>query len=96
MIKIPLILIGVFAWACFLYGSIYLYVLADDPYALWRFAVRLLVVVPLATVLAVLSTRIFNRYTPANWLPETWENEIAKAIVLATLLFGSFWLCVQG
>ena len=69
----------------------------NDPYGMIRYIVRQFIVVPVATGLAILAVRVFDHYTPpVRWIEKVAENETAVAIVLAALIFGVFWLCVQG
>ncbi len=68
-----------------------------DPLGMVRYVLRLLIAVPLALALAIGGVRIFDELTPpVKWIEKVAENEIACAIVLAALILGVFWLCVQG
>lgn len=67
-----------------------------DPYAMIRYILRILVVVPLVTGLAIGAVKGFDYWTPGIWLTEEWNNEIARAMVLSTLIACIFWLGVQG
>ena len=78
-------------------ASVYVYGFKGDPFGLIRVVVRLLIVVPLGVFLSIGAVRLFDRYTPpVRWIDEVANNEVACAIVLSTLIFGVFWLCVQG
>jgi hypothetical protein len=77
-------------------ASLLLWTHVQDPYGMIRYVVRLLIVVPLALFLAIAGVRVFDRYTPNNWMERVAQNEIACALVLAALIIGVFWLCVQG
>jgi hypothetical protein len=84
-------------FAAGLTASFYVFAVSGDPLALLRSILRLLVVVPLATGLAILAVRAFDELTPpVRWLEEVARNELAAALVLASLIFGVFWLCIQG
>lgn len=77
-------------------ASFLLWTQVQDPYGMIRYVVRLLIVVPLALFLAIAGVRVFDRYTPNDWMERVAQNEIACALVLAALIIGVFWLCVQG
>lgn len=85
------LLIGLGLWSSFdFYGQ------AGDQYGLVRYCLRMLVVVPLVTILAIMATLAYDAFTPAEWMPEEWKDEKAKAIILAVLIYCVFWLGVQG
>jgi hypothetical protein len=68
-----------------------------DPFVFFRYLSRILVVVPLVTFLAIGSLRLFDHFTPpVKWLEKVAENEIAIAILLASIVYGIFWCCIQG
>jgi hypothetical protein len=68
-----------------------------DPLVFFRYLCRILVIVPLITFLAIGSLRLFDHFTPpVKWLEKVAENEIAIAIVLASIVYGIFWVCIQG
>jgi len=78
-------------------ASIYFYGFMGDPWAMFRMLARLGVVVPASIAMSILAVSLFDRATPPHrWIERVVQNETACAIVLAALLFGIFWLCVQG
>jgi hypothetical protein len=82
--------------AAMLCASVFLWTEVQDPFGMLRYVLRLLIVVPLALFLAITGVRVFDRYTPNDWMERVAQNEIACAVVLAALILGVFWLCVQG
>jgi ABC-type uncharacterized transport system YnjBCD permease subunit len=69
---------------------------SGDTFAMFRYCLRMLTVVPLVTMLAIIATHAFNEFTPGEWMPDEWNDEIPKAIVLSSLIYCIFWLGVQG
>lgn len=69
---------------------------ARDPHALLRLLHRLAVTVPVTVGMAILAVRSFDRFTPNDWMKRVSQNETACSVVLASLILGVFWLCVQG
>ena len=82
--------------AAMLCASVFLWTEVQDPFGMLRYVLRLLIVVPLALFLAITGVRVFDRYTPNDWMERVAQNEIACAVVLAALILGVFLLCVQG
>ncbi len=83
--------------------SVPLWAQVGDPCGMLRYVMRLLIVVPLATALAIAAVMAFDRWTPGDWLEgitgdETHTNasRIACGMVVSALLLGVFWLCIQG
>lgn len=76
--------------------SVLLWTQVHDPYGMLRYVLRLLIVVPLALALAITGVTVFDYFTPNNWMERVAQNEMACAVVLAALIVGVFWLCVQG
>jgi heme/copper-type cytochrome/quinol oxidase subunit 2 len=68
----------------------------NDPQALLRLIHRLVITVPVAVCLAIFAVRAFDRFTPNDWMKRVSDNETACSVVLASLILGVFWLCVQG
>jgi hypothetical protein len=79
-----------------LWASAEVFGAAGDSLAMFRYCLRMLIVVPLVTTLAIMATRAFNEFTPGEWMPDEWNDEIPKAIVLSSLIYCIFWLGVQG
>ena len=77
-------------------ASLFLWTEVQDPLGMVKYVVRLLIVVPLALFLAIAGVRVFDWYTPNDWMERVEQNETACAVVLAALILGVFWLCVQG
>jgi hypothetical protein len=69
---------------------------AQDPRALLRLIHRLAVTAPVAVCMAILAVTAFDRFTPNDWMKKVSENETACSVVLASVILGVFWLCVQG
>ncbi len=91
------VFLAIVLWeAALLCSSVFLWAEVQDPYGMLRYVLRLLIVVPLALFLAVAGVKIFDRYTPNDWMERVAQNETACAVVLADLIIGVFWLCVQG
>ena len=90
-------LLAIALWeAAMLSASVFLWTEVQDPFGMLRYVARLLIVVPLALFLAIAGVRVFDRYTPNDWMERVAQNETACAVVLAALILGVFWLCVQG
>lgn len=91
------------AWLSLLAGSGFLWSAMGDPYAMLRYVVRLLIVVPLATCLALGAVLLFDHWTPDDWLASLTDDQhgnlgtkLAAGIVVASLVLSVFWLAIQG
>lgn len=102
--KHPLAIAGVLVvWLCLLAASALLWGPLGDPYAMLRYVVRLLIVVPLATCLALGAVLLFDRWTPDDWLASLTDDhhgnlgtKLATGAVVASLVLSVFWLAIQG
>lgn len=83
-------------WFAMLICSYFLWGMVDDALGMARYVVRILLVAPLVLALAIAGVHAFDRFTPNDWMAKVAEDETACAIVLAALILGVFWLCVQG
>ncbi|MCA1961483.1 MAG: hypothetical protein LDL33_11885 [Desulfomonile sp.] len=90
-------------WLSVLAGSAFLWGAVGDPYAMVRYVVRLLIVVPLATCLALAAVLLFDRWTPDEWLASLTDDhhgnlgtKLATGVVVASLVLSVFWLAIQG
>lgn len=79
-----------------LWGHVPLHEWEPDTLIMLRYVMRMLIVVPLATALAIAGVRLFDHFTENDWLKAVVKNEMACAVVLAALILGVFWLCIQG
>jgi hypothetical protein len=94
---------GTALWLFCLLMSTQLWGMVADPFALIRYIVRLLVVVPVATLLALGAVVLFDHWTPSDWLEDIADDEhgnlgtkLATGIVVASLILSVFWLAIQG
>jgi len=104
LIKHPMVMLcsgGV--WLCLLGASAFLWGPLGDRYAMVRYVVRLLIVVPLATCLALAAVVLFDHWTPDDWLVSLTDDhhgnlgtKLATGIVVASLVLSVFWLAIQG
>jgi len=90
-------------WLSLLAGSAFLWGPVGDPFAMVRYVVRLLIVVPLATCLALAAVLLFDHWTPDDWLLSLTDEhhgnlgtKLATGIVVASLVLSVFWLAIQG
>jgi hypothetical protein len=78
-------------------------VLSDsvDFYSFCRMLLRLVIMIPVATILSVWAVNFFDSQTHGEWMEhitnETGNlgSKIACGLVLGSLIYGVFWLCVQ-
>jgi hypothetical protein len=74
---------------------------AVDFYSFGRMVLRLVIMIPIATVCAVWAVNFFDARTHGWWMEHLTNEEgnigtkIACGLVLASLIYGIFWLCVQ-
>ncbi|MEJ2718513.1 MAG: hypothetical protein P8182_15490 [Deltaproteobacteria bacterium] len=96
--------IGISLWGIlFIVASLMWGAARGDPYAMLLTVLRIFIVVPLATGLSIGSLILFDKYTPGDWLAGVADDQhgnigtkIGTGLVVASLIFSIFWVCVQG
>jgi len=97
-------IIAVSTWIALVLVSGLAYELArGDSFALLLTVLRILVVVPLAVALCIVALVIFDVYTPGDWLVHLTDDQhgnigtkVGTALVVSSIIFGIFWVCIQG
>lgn len=96
--------IGAILWLALVFMSALIWSESrGDPFAILLTVFRVLIVVPLATALSILALILFDKYTPGDWLAGVADDQhgnigtkIGTGLVVASLIFSIFWVCVQG
>lgn len=95
--------VGGAVWFLALYASIWLWgEERNDPFAMIFTVLRIAVIVPVATLLALGSVKLWDRYTAGDYeetIVDPKADSVTKfccALVLGALIFGVFWLAIQG
>jgi len=61
-----------------------------------RYVLRVLIAVPLALFLVIIGVKVFDRYTPGDWMEGIADDQQSKSLVLCAVILGVVWLAVQS